>query len=222
MKKIWYLNVGILSLATSLMLLAVPAVSAKPNPRLKAEFGLSLPRGAVTVVVGKDRYHYHKGIYYQKTARGYTVVQGPRGGVIRTLPRGYVRVVSKGKTYYRYNGVYYQSAPNGFVIVADPTLAPVQVTPEQPPAIIAVEEGSRGFVVWLNGQEILFKEGQFFKPGSDSLTWVNTPYGAYCEVLPAGAVTVWYQESEYFEIDGVHFKRAPEGYRVVLPPWQNS
>ena len=205
------------------LVLGSPSMVAKGpgKEHSKASIKLSLPNGAISVAVGKEKFHYHKGVYYKKTPRGYQSVKGPRGAVIRSLPRGYVRVVHKGKTYYRFNGVYYQNTPGGFIIVSDPTPT-TMVAPTEPVVTGTLIEEVDSFTVWRDNEEFLFKEGQFFKSTPNGLVWVEPPYDSVSSMLPTGSVSVWYQENEYYDSDGVYFKKTPVGYKVIPPPWEGS
>lgn len=191
----------------------VSTLSAKNEPRGSVALGIQLPRGAVSVTVGNDRYYTHRGVYYRPGPRGYKVVPAPRGVVVRQLPRSSVRIVIGSRTYYRYEGVYYLPRENGYEVVP----APAEVSAiASSSAHAPVDEYES---VWLDEQEYRFKNGQFFKPTPDGLVWVIAPTGAIIRELPEGAVVVWHDDIEYFDVDDVIFRKTPDGYRVVTPPW---
>lgn len=106
------------------------SLSAKPRVEVRASVGFQLPHGAVQVSVGSDRYHYHRGVFYQRGRHGYVRRPAPRGAVVRSLPRGYVRVVIGSDIYYRFDGVYYTHSPTGYVVVDAPKKVKVLDTEE--------------------------------------------------------------------------------------------
>ncbi len=173
--------------------------------------GVPLPHGYVDVVVGREHYYAHRGVFYRRGPHGFVVVRAPRGAVIRALPPHCMVVRVNSVVYYRYGDVYYQAVPQGYVVV-DP---PVAVTLPPPPP--APEYQS----VWVGNTEYLFKDGQFFRRTQDGLVWTEAPLGAVTPTLPADATSVWYQDNEYFECDDVFFRKTPEGYKVVPKPWKN-
>jgi hypothetical protein len=208
-KFVIFVTVALLTCAS-----AVP-LTAKEGVKIGVSLGLQLPRGAVSITTGKDRYYAHRGVYYRKgPGEKYHVVPAPRGAVVRQLPRGAVRIVINSRPYYRHDGVYYIVRAGGYEIVNSPiqptTVIGADSTPPQ-------EDNYES--VWLNNQEYRFKNGQFFKPTSEGLVWVAAPTGAIIRDLPQDAVTVWHHEIEYFEIDDIIFRKTPDGYKVVPTPW---
>ncbi len=202
---------------TSIAVAPVVTESAKNDPRVevRGSIGLRLPNGAVSISVGNSRYHYHRGTYYKKGTRGYVVATPPRGAVIRELPRGHTRIVVAGTVYYRYRGAYYRREPHGFIVVEAPIVAQEKtITP-----IIEADPLSDYESVWMDGRELLFRDGQFFEKTPEGIVWIEAPIGAITPEIPSDAVSVWYEEIEYFDSDGVYFRKTPEGYRVVAAPW---
>lgn len=91
------------------------------------------PRDYRIVVVGRDRYLYDSGCFYQYTPRGYTIVLPPHGAVVPVLPAGYRTVVIERRPYYVYDDVYYTTAPGGGYVVTDaPPANPVPVVEAAP------------------------------------------------------------------------------------------
>lgn len=196
----------------------IPETQARSTVSIGANIGVRLPNGAVTISVGDQPYHYHDGHYFKKTPRGYVTVRAPRGAALRKLPRGYSKVVIAGRTYYRNGSIYYIRSSDRYIVVDKPE--PVVIEKED--ATSASPESSP-FTVWLNGErELILKNGQFFRNSPQGLIWVALPVGATAKTLPSDCISVWYQEIEYFEKDGVHFKKTPDGYQVILPPWEQS
>ena len=90
-----------------------------------------LPRGNVTVRMGRDEYYYHHGHYFRRGGIGFVAILPPVGLVVPLLPPGYTTVVVAGSPFYYYEGVYYTQRPDGFVVVAPP---PTVVLPPASPA----------------------------------------------------------------------------------------
>ncbi len=187
----------------------VQSASADTKVRAGLQLSFKLPKGSVAISVGKDRYHYHKGVYYRKAKKGYVVTKAPRGAIITSLPRGYSRIVVSNTVYFRFGSVYYKKVPQGYMVVDAPKK--VRVVDRSP--------YSDYQSVWVGRVEYLFKDGEFFRKTPDGLSWVEAPLGAIARYLPSDAVSVWYQEIEYFESDEVYFRKTPDGYRVVQAPW---
>ncbi|QXD25732.1 hypothetical protein F7C95_07555 [Opitutia bacterium ISCC 51] len=74
----------------------------------------------------------------------------------------------------------------------------------------------------MSGKEYLIDEGELFCITSSGLVWAELPVGSITASLPAQASSVWYKEIEYYEAGGIYFKRVPEGYRLVFPPWEQA
>jgi hypothetical protein len=202
------------------LVLAVAGAAAFAPANLRADrhvdvgvsIGVPLPNGYLDVVVGREHFYSHRGIFYRRGPHGLMVVRAPRGAVVRVLPPRCARIYAGNVIYYRFGDVYYQPVPQGFMVVDPP--ATVNLPPPPPPA----EEYQS---VWVGQAEFLFKDGQFFQKTPDGLVWVEAPLGAIARVLPVDATSVWYQDTEYFECDNVYFRKTPEGYRVVPKPWKN-
>lgn len=198
------------------ILLAVTELSspviASPQMNVGVSIGVALPRGAVAINVGQNRYYEHRGMYYRKGPHGYYVARPPKGIVIPHAPPNAVRIVIGADIYYRSNGIYYRKRSEGYEVINAPR------TVDTPPPIEVVEfYGYQS--VWLGEQEYRFKDGQFFQPTPEGLVWVIAPIGAIIERIPSDAVSIWHEEIEYFEVDEVIFRKTPKGYKVVEPPW---
>lgn len=206
------LRAGLLAVLTLGAWAAIPS-GVRADTRVSVGVGveMGLPRGYTEVMVGRERYYTHRGVYYQRGPRGYVVVRAPRGAFVRALPPHPTRIYVGNSVYYRYGDVYYQTAPGGYVVVdAPPTTVSVPPTP-------AVEEYQS---VWVGQKEYLFKDGQFFVKTPEGVVWVEAPLGAMTKLLPNDAHSVWYQGIEYFESDDVFFRKTPDGYQVVNAPWK--
>jgi hypothetical protein len=198
-----------------------PAPAPQPNksPAIGAYIGLQPPSGSIAIQVGNFSFQYNNGVYYRPTTNGYVVAPAPRGAIIQTLPPGYTQVVSNGYVYYCYNNVYYRQAPNGYIV----TEPPVTVVQQAPATVIASSTSApinAEFSVWQGEQELVLRNGQFFRNTPEGLIWVEMPTGALTKSLPSSASVIWHKEIEYFEVDGVLFRKTPDGYKVVPPPWQ--
>ncbi len=196
----------------------VESAVAAPRVELRGSVGFRLPQGAISISVGSQRYRYHRGTYYRKSKNGFVVTRAPRGAVVRELPHGYSRVIISGSVYYRYGGAYYRKEPRGYVVVDAPV-----VVHEEAPATSSPDDPIGGYQsVWVGDKELLFRDGQFFRNTSEGLVWVVAPIGAIAGELPVDAISVWYEEIEYFDSDGVVFRKTPDGYKVVEQPWQEA
>lgn len=116
--------------------------SPKNAPRFKAPAHGSvvahLPHGHKTVHVGKMRYFYHGGVFYERGPSGYVVIAAPIGAVVVGLPAGFVTVAINGSTYYAYAGVYYRKVPSGYVVEAPPEAIVVKETSPEVQSLPAV------------------------------------------------------------------------------------
>ncbi|MDQ8197997.1 DUF6515 family protein [Pelagicoccus enzymogenes] len=202
--------------------IALPEAKAETRISIGANIGFRLPKGAVNVSVGDHRYHYHEGRYYRKTPRGYVTVRAPRGAAIKRLPHGYTRVIIGGRTYFRHENVYYVRSSNRYIVVDEPKVVVVETEAESS-EVVAVEKQNAPYTVWIDGErELVMKNGQFFRNSPQGLVWVALPVGAIAKELPSDFTSIWYQEIEYYEKDGVHFQKTPDGYRIILPPWETK
>ncbi len=201
-------------LLSSVAVLTLGTATARGDTQIKVgvSIGAHLPRGAVEVSVGRDRYYTHRGVYYRPGPNGYVVVRAPRGIIIRELPPRTTRIHVGSRVYYRHGNVYYERGPAGYVVVD----APVTFVRES--AAPKVEDDFQS--VWAGDKEYRFRDGQFFKSTSEGLVWVEAPLGALTKTLPADAQSVWHEEVEYFECDDVYFRKTPDGYKVVEAPWR--
>ena len=195
-----------------LAVLAASAFSAAPEALadVRVGIGIDLPIGYSEVVVGREHYYEHHGVFYRRGPRGYVVVRAPRGAILRVLPPHCVRIYVGSAVYYRFGDVYYQEAPGGYVVVDAPVAA--SLPPPRP-----VEDYVS---VWAGGKEYLYKNGQFFMRTPEGMMWTEAPLGAVMKTLPDGAQSVWYQGTEYFDSDGIYLKKTPDGYQIVAEPWK--
>lgn len=207
-------SISLLALGAAALALP-PAARASTHVGIGVDIGVPFPRGYAEVHVGRDRYYYHRGVFYRPGPRGYYVVRAPRGAFVRVLPPHYARVYIGPSVYYRYGDVYYQDYRGGYVVVDPP--ATTVVTSAPPPA--APDDTQS---VWVGDTEYVFKDGQFFTKNADGLVWTPAPLGAVTKSLPADARSVWYQENEYFECEDVYFRKTPEGYKVIEAPWKGE
>src|SRR5512135_2935063 len=79
--------------------------------------GVPLPHGYMDVVVGRDHFYSHRGVFYRRGPHGFVVVRAPRGAVLRVLPPHCARVYVNNVIYFRYGDVYYQAVPQGYMVV---------------------------------------------------------------------------------------------------------
>jgi hypothetical protein len=203
-----------------------PAPAPAPRP-------VVVPRNYTPVRYNNVDYYTHRGMFYQNTPRGYVVVRPPVGLRIATLPFGFARVILNGGIFYRYNDIYYQAvAGGGYIVVNTPpgiivTTPPPVVVQQQPDVVAAPAPVVAAAVnyqsVWVGNTELKFRDGQFFRQASDgSLIWVPAPVGAITPSLPSDSTSVWFQDVEYLDCDGVYFRKTPSGYAVVTPPWNDT
>jgi hypothetical protein len=212
----------ILALAGAGTLASTAAARAESHLDVGLSVGVPLPHGYAEVSVGRDRYYYHRGVFYRPGPHGYFVARAPRGAIIRDLPPFYSRVYIGGGIFYRYGDVYYQSCPGGYVVVDPPGTVVVSSAPATTVTAVPTAPGKSDDYqsVWVGDVEYRFKDGQFFKNTSEGLVWAPAPQGAITKTLPNDARSVWYQDIEYFECDEVYFRKTPDGYKVVEAPWK--
>jgi hypothetical protein len=89
----------------------------RPNFGLRVSF---LPDNFFTVSLGRSRYYYSDGLYYNRAGSNYIIVRPPVGAVVRALPVEYRPVTINGMTYYVDNGTYYIYTRNGYQVVPQP------------------------------------------------------------------------------------------------------
>ncbi|WPJ97052.1 DUF6515 family protein [Coraliomargarita algicola] len=196
-----------------------PAKHASHGPSIGAFIGIQPPAGAVEVKVGGFSFRYRSGVFYKHTKHGYVVTKAPRGAVVHSLPPGHSRRVINGYTYYCHGDVYYRKAPNGYIVVEAPVV--VQNGPVVVNSAVPVP-GTVELSVWQGEQELLIREGAFFKNTPEGLVWVEQPIGALTKSLPEDATSIWYQDIEYLDVDGILFRKTPDGYKVVEAPWESA
>ena len=190
---------------------------ADPEVRLGVSVGIPLPHGYAEINVGRERYYYHRGVYYRPGPHGYYVVRAPYGARLRELPPHCNRIYVGGMWYWRYGEVYYRQMDNGYVVVEAPVVVnvPNAATPPPPPPVPVAEQS-----VWVGQNEFIFKGGQFFRRTPEGLVWAEAPLGAITRTLPADVTSVWYMGTEYFDADEIYFRKTPDGYEVVKAPWK--
>lgn len=180
------------------------------------------PRGSIELNVGKSKYHYHDGRYYKRGPNGYVVARAPVGAVLHTLPRGYVTVSINGLIYYRYNNVYYRYGSGGYVVVTPPPAIVIE-GPAVKESTPEVRTQDNEVSVWLSGSEYLLMNGAFFKVTPEGLVWTEPPYSAVSKHdISLIGTRVWHNEIEYFNVQGVIFRKSIHGYKVVPEPWKEE
>jgi hypothetical protein len=152
---------------------------------------------------------------------------GYYSGYYSTLPFGYSSCMVGGLTYYSHGGRYYRPYRTGYVVVADP-----YIVERRPTTVVRTSSSVSSRTVsskydsypriWVSGDEYLIDEGDIFKITSSGLVWAELPLGSVASSLPSHASSVWYKDVEYFEAGGIYFQRVPEGYRLILPPWDGE
>ncbi|MDP4611773.1 MAG: hypothetical protein NWT02_11335 [Opitutales bacterium] len=206
------------------------SLSAKPpaperhsghGPSIGAFIGIQPPKGSVEIKVGNFSFRYNSGVFYKHTKHGYVVTQAPRGACIHILPPGHSRVVVGGYVYYCHNDVYYRQAPNGYIVVEAPVMVATNPVVVSSPTVVSAPVLSE-LSVWQGEQELLLRDGAFFRNTPEGLVWVEQPVGALTKEIPADATSIWYQEIEYFDVDGILFRKTPDGYKVVEVPWKTA
>jgi hypothetical protein len=125
-----------------------------------------------------------------------------------------------GLTYYSQGGHYYRPYNTGYVVVADPYVSVPRTTRVVTQAVSSKYDDYPR--IWVTGEEYLIDEGEIFRITSNGLVWAELPLGSVASSLPTHASSVWYKEVEYYEAGGLYFQRIPEGYRIVLPPWEEE
>jgi uncharacterized protein YraI len=91
-----------------------------------------LPVGHRVVSLGKVKYHYGNGIFYQAKGRHWIVVRPPIGAVVAGLAATAILVTVSGSPYYLYEGIYYRKVPAGYEVVE--VVAPATTTATIPGA----------------------------------------------------------------------------------------
>lgn len=180
--------------------------------------GVRLPRGAVRVSVGRERYHFHDGRYYRHTPRGYVIVRPPHGARVRVLPRTYTRVVIGGTIYYRDADVYYRTVPGGYYEVCPPPVVVVQEAPPPPapPAAPAAPVDASDYLqCQLGNERYFFRTGMFFQKSDRGYVLVEPPIGAMAEHLPGDSISVSVEGVEYFQSGDMLFKQTRDGFIVA-------
>ncbi len=216
---------------SALAFLCLAASSASPafahsRAEVRTSVGFELPRGAVTIHVGSRPYYSHRGVFYERGRHGFIVTHAPFGAFVRELPPGYVRIDYRGQPYYRCDDIYYRPTRGGYIIVDAPLLVRrARVAADAPDAAKTAQEEdpyARYPSVRVGDQELRIKSGQFFRETDDGLVWQEAPLGETASELPAGAVSVWYRDDEYFECEEVHFRKTPRGFKIVASPWDTD
>ena len=164
-------------------------------------------------------YSYSRHRYYSRPSFSISIGSGHYGGFYRTLPFGYSSCVVGGLTYYTHRGHYYRPYNTGYVVVSNPYLTPRTTTTVTRRVSSKYDAYPR---IWVSGKEYLIDEGELFCVTSSGLVWAELPIGSIASSLPTHASSVWYKNIEYFEAGGLYFQRVPEGYRMILPPWDQE
>ena len=164
-------------------------------------------------------YGYSRHRYYSRPRVSVSIGTGYYGGYYSSLPFGYNSCVVGGLTYYTHGGRYYRPYNTGYVVVSDPYLAPRRTTTVTRRVSSKYDAYPR---IWVSGKEYLIDDGEVFCITSSGLVWAELPVGSIATSLPTHASSVWYKEVEYFEAGGLYFQRVPEGYRMILPPWEEE
>lgn len=159
---------------------------------------------------GPDRYYRYRGYYFRRTPSGFLPIYPPLGLVVTNLPDDCVTYTSGSTIYYQYGNAFYRQVPEGYAVVQVPEAADVE-TP-------SVEEAAPYSIFILEEREYYYRDGQFFRPTEGGLVWVVTPMEALTAALPAGAVSMWFDEIEFFLCDGIYLRKTPKGYKVVPNP----
>jgi hypothetical protein len=100
-----------------------------PVPRYGRVVG-NLPAKHRKVVVGRQNYFFHQGVFYRQGPGGYVVVRAPIGAIVATIPMGFLTFAVADRTYFYYGGMYYRQVPSGYMVV------------ESPPETVVVQESS--------------------------------------------------------------------------------
>jgi hypothetical protein len=222
------------ALLFSLLIAPIGAISlsAKPHspespryssrgPSVGAFVGVKAPQGSIEIKVGNFNFRYNNGVFYKHTKHGYVVSRAPRGAVVKLLPPNHTRVVVGGYVYYRCNDVYYRQAPQGYIVVEEPVVvtSPTTVVQQSASTVVTTPVLSE-LSVWQGEQELLVRDGAFFKNTPEGYVWVEQPNGALTKQIPSDATSIWFNDIEYFDVDGILFRKTPNGYKVVEVPWK--
>jgi hypothetical protein len=122
-----------------------PVVRHPPPPRGKVvvrhpvpRYGrvvVNLPANHRKIVVKRQNYFFHHGVFYRQGPGGYVVVRAPIGAIVATIPVGFLTFVVGNNAYFYYGGIYYRQVPSGYMVV------------ESPPETVVVQESSDEFEV---------------------------------------------------------------------------
>jgi len=82
---------------------------------------VGLPATHRTVLIKRQKYFFHSGVFYQRGPGGYVVVRAPIGAIVATIPLGFLTFAVGDMTYYYYGGVYYRKVPAGHLVVEPPS-----------------------------------------------------------------------------------------------------
>ena len=200
--------------------LALPAPElAASSTRWSVSVGVGVPAGGREFYHGRDRYYAYRGSYYRFDRGRYYPCPPPEGYRLQRLPGHYERVYVGSDVYYRVNHIYYRDRGGYYEVIDAPEIverpAPRPVKPS-----MAVPQKDELVAVWLDGERYLLEDGEYFRMARTGRVWAETPVGASIKVLPIGAITIWHENSEYFEFAGGYFRRSPSGFTVVTKPWQ--
>ena len=84
----------------------------------------------------------------------------------------------------------------------------------------ALHEPPRGHhVIRHGGNEFMFHQGRFYRHDHGRIVIVAPPFGAVIPLLSlVGATMLMVGGISYYELNGVYYRRLPEGYVVVEQP----
>jgi hypothetical protein len=206
---------AILSLTIPGPLLMAPSASGASNISYGITVGTSLPANTASVRVGRNTYRVYHGSFYRQMKHGFVLVPAPLGASIKSLPRGAEKMKIGKATYYRHAGVYFHARGRNYVVSKPPaeTATTSDTAEAAAPREVAVQHGDENYV---------FRRGRFFLQSPDGLLGRSTPVGAITNEFPPDALSVWFNDREYFESGGVFFQEIAGGtFKVVPPPWQS-
>ena len=164
---------------------------------------VSLPAKHRRIVVGRQKYFFHHGVFYRKGPGGYVVVRAPMGAIVARIPVGFLTFVVGDMTYFYYGGIYYRQVPSGYVAV------------ESPPETVVVQESSGeydvtptvGDQVSVTAESLNVRSG----PNKNHSVIAQIPHGTVMVVR--GHAPGWL----YVELCNGTFGWIKAGYTALLP-----
>ncbi|MBF0478017.1 MAG: hypothetical protein HQL26_00905 [Candidatus Omnitrophica bacterium] len=95
-----------------------------------------IPDDYFTVSLGRSRYYYYDGLYYDQIGTEYVIVNPPIGAVVNAIPSDFQPIIINGMTYFTNNGIYYVYTPRGYQVVPQPVIVqPAPVIVNQQPVV---------------------------------------------------------------------------------------